>query len=292
MANFITKSGTQLISLLGNSQQLDGGAMFGHVPKALWSQWIKPDTENRIPLACRCLLIKEPKRNLLLETGVGAFFAPKLKERYGVVESDHVLLNSLQAHGLTPDDIDVVILSHLHFDHAGGLLSQYQENQPPHLVFPKATFVTSEVAWQRACSPHVRDKASFIPELTALLEQSGRLVLVKEKSHELLGNQYCLHYSSGHTPGMLLTEIELDDGQSITFAADLIPGHQWVHLPVTMGYDRAPEQLIDEKQAILNKIANKDSYLFYTHDADYAASKVIRDEKGKFSATDCINEFN
>src|SRR5690606_24094769 len=114
-----------LTSLLGNSQRLDGGAMFGNVPKALWSRWIQPDEANRIPLACRCMLVREPGRNVLVETGIGAFFEPKYKERFGVVEDRHVLLDALAEEGLSPEDIDVVVLSHLHFDHAGGLLTAW-----------------------------------------------------------------------------------------------------------------------------------------------------------------------
>ena len=109
----------KLDSVLGNSQRLDGGAMFGNAPKALWTRWAQPDEENRIPLACRALLIEDGDRKILLETGIGAFFEPRLRERFGVVEGDHVLLSSLSALGLTHQDIDVVVLSHLHFDHAG-----------------------------------------------------------------------------------------------------------------------------------------------------------------------------
>ena len=110
----------KLIALQGNSQRLDGGAMFGNAPKALWSRWITPDENNQIPLSCRTLLIQENNRNILLETGIGAFFDPKLKQRYGVIETKHVLLDSLKQIGLSDQAIDIVVLSHLHFDHAGG----------------------------------------------------------------------------------------------------------------------------------------------------------------------------
>ena len=118
----------ELWSLLGNSQKLDGGAMFGNAPKAMWQQWLAPDEQNRIPLACRALLADGlVGKRVLFETGIGAFFDPKLRERFGVQEECHVLLDSLRAAGFAHSDIDVVVLSHLHFDHASGLLSAWQE---------------------------------------------------------------------------------------------------------------------------------------------------------------------
>src|SRR5687767_10211275 len=116
----------RVYSVLGNSQKLDGGAMFGNAPKSLWQEWSPPDQQNRIDLACRALLIRELARSILFETGIGAFFEPKLRARYGVVEARHVLLDELSAIGLAPEQIAVVVLSHLHFDHAGGLLAPYE----------------------------------------------------------------------------------------------------------------------------------------------------------------------
>jgi glyoxylase-like metal-dependent hydrolase (beta-lactamase superfamily II) len=140
----------------------------------MWEKWIPPDERNRIPLACRCLVVRDGKRIILLETGIGAFFEPALRERYGVVEPEHVLLDSLAAIGISPNAVDVVVFSHLHFDHAGGALVRYEAGQPPRLVFPRATYVVGAEAWQRAVSPHARDRASFIPGLTSLLAGSGR----------------------------------------------------------------------------------------------------------------------
>src|SRR5690606_13536706 len=134
---------------------------------------------NGIPLACRCLLAQGVAgRTVLFETGIGAFFEPKLRERYGVVEEGHVLLDSLAAAGFSDADIDVVVLSHLHFDHAGGLLAPWRDGETPRLLFPNATFLVGARHWQRALDPHPRDRASFIAELPALLEDSGRLELV------------------------------------------------------------------------------------------------------------------
>lgn len=274
-----------LTSLLGNSQKLDGGAMFGNAPRAMWSQWLAPDQEHRVPLACRCLLVREDDgRRILLEAGIGAFFAPELKSRYGVVEEGHVLLDNLAAAGCSHEDIDVVVLSHLHFDHVGGLLAAW-DGGPARLLFPQAQFVVSRTAWQRACAPHARDRASFIPELISLLQNSGRLVLTDGETPACLPADYRFHLSDGHTPGMLLTEIPLEQGP-VVYAADLIPGAPWVHVPITMGYDRFPEQLTDEKRRLLDDLLARQGRLFFTHDPHYALAWVRQDGKGRFHAAD------
>ena len=280
-----TRAVRKLTSVLGNSQRLDGGAMFGNAPRAMWERWIPPDELNRIPLACRCLVVRDGGRVILLEAGIGAFFEPALRQRYGVVEDRHVLLESLAAEGIAPADVDVIVLSHLHFDHAGGVLAAYEEGAPNRLVFPNATYVVGAEAWQRAVAPHARDRASFIPGLTDLLAGSGRLELAASDRASALGDGYRFHRSSGHTPGLLLTEIEMPDGP-VLFAADLIPGRAWVHLPITMGYDRYPELLIDEKKALLDRIAEEKGWAYFTHDPTVALARISRDEKGKYGAID------
>lgn len=268
-------------SILGNSQKLDGGAMFGNVPRGMWSQWIAPDAQNRIDLACRALLVDGlDGKTVLFETGIGAFFEPKLRERYGVVEPQHVLLDSLQAAGFSHEDIDVVVLSHLHFDHAGGLLAAWQEGSAAELLFPNARFVVGRKCWERALNPHPRDRASFIPELQPLLEGSGRLELVENAHSFALGKSVRFSFSDGHTPGLMLAEVG-----GVAFCADLIPGRPWVHLPVTMGYDRAPELLIDEKRAFLEDKLARGVRLFFTHDTGCALAQVTRDVKGRFGTT-------
>jgi glyoxylase-like metal-dependent hydrolase (beta-lactamase superfamily II) len=275
----------KLISLMGNSQMLDAGSMFGNAPKALWSRWVEVDELNRMQIACRCLLAKDfHGKNVLFETGIGNFFEPKMKSRFGVNEDNHVLLDSLNTIGMTDKDIDVVVLSHLHFDHAGGLLSAWQEGKEAELLFPNAQYLVSSDHWQRAINPHPRDRASFIPVLNQLLIDSERLHLVSGARHELL-SEVTFEYTNGHTPGMMHAHIK-----DLVFCADLIPGKAWVHVPISMGYDRFPELLIDEKTAFLNDCLQAGHRLFFTHDPDFAVSS-IEYQNGRFNTKDEIKEL-
>ena len=289
----------KLWSIRGNSQKLDGGAMYGNAPRAMWERWSPPDDANRIELACRALLASPlAGKTVLFETGIGAFFEPKLRERYGVQESRHVLLDSLRDAGCSHEDVDVVVLSHLHFDHAGGLLAPWEEGVPPRLLFPNATFVVGREHWDRARDPHPRDRASFIPELAGLLEASGRLELVDGAHSRALGAAVRFHYSDGHTPGLMLAEIvgpERVGGEAhggVVFCADLIPGRPWVHVPITMGYDRNAELLIDEKRAFLADKLARNVHLYFTHDPGCALARVVRDERGRYGTANEVTELH
>jgi glyoxylase-like metal-dependent hydrolase (beta-lactamase superfamily II) len=282
----------EIFSLEGNRQRLDGGAMFGNAPRALWSRWCAPDDLGRIELACRALLVHDGNRNVLLESGIGAYMAPDLRERYGVFQSEHVLLASLESIGLRAADIDVIVLSHLHFDHAGGILAPYERDVAPRLLFERASFVVGRRAYERATAPHPRDQASFIPELPGLLEQSGRLLLVDspEAARAVVGDRFHFRLSDGHTPGMLHTEVH-GTVDRVFFCADLVPGKPWVHLPITMGYDRFPELLIDEKTRIETELGERGTWLYFTHDPGVAAARIARDGRGRFRPTDELTDF-
>ena len=272
-------------SIEGNRQWLDGGSLFGNAPRMLWEQWIEPDKRNRIELACRCLLAENLNGlNVLFEAGIGAFFKPKLKERFGVLQDDHVLLRSLHARGVSADEIDIVVLSHLHFDHAGGILSAYEAGQPMRLLFPKAKFLVGETAWERARNPHPRDRASFIPELPKLLEASGRLELVTSDRSDALGDAVRFRYSDGHTLGLMLSEIGGNGG--VLYSSDLVAGRPWVHLPISMGIDRYPELGVDEKRSLLDDMIRCGIRLFFTHDLECAMALPVTDDQGRYTTTD------
>lgn len=265
--------------------------MFGNAPRALWSRWAAPDDAGRIALACRALLVEDASRRILFETGIGTFFAPELRERYGVVESEHVLLKSLAELGTSDHEIDVVVLSHLHFDHAGGLLAPFRAGASPELLFPRAQFVVGRTAFERAERPHLRDRASYVPELPDLLRRSGRLHLVDAASDvtSLLGPHVRFVETLGHTPGMIHARVQGERAR-LFFAADLVPGRAWVHLPITMGYDRYPERLIDEKAELFRDLVLHDEFLFFTHDPVLAAAR-LRAEAGRFHPTCELGAF-
>jgi glyoxylase-like metal-dependent hydrolase (beta-lactamase superfamily II) len=157
------------------------------------------------------------------------------------------------------------------------------------LLFPNATFIVGEEAWQRAVNPHARDRASFIPELPGLLEASGRLERVSGDHSTALGPQVRFDFSNGHTPGLMLAEIGGDGG--VAFCTDLIPGRPWVHLPITMGYDRYPELLIDEKRRFLDDKLARGVRLFFTHDPGCAMAEVARDPNGRYGTRNDVAEL-
>lgn len=285
-----------LTSLEGNRQMLDGGSMFGNAPRAVWEKWTAPDHLGRIELACRSFLVQWNGLNILIETGIGAFFEPKMSERFGVQTPDqHLLREELKKHGLMPNDIDYVILSHLHFDHAGGLLPPFKEitQGKDELIFSKAQFIVGEEAWNRATHPHARDKASFIPGLTEKLESSGRLIILKEnqKFPKPLDEIFEYIVSNGHTPGQILTLIK-GKKHSALFTGDLIPGSYWVHTPITMGYDRFPEAVIDEKTQVYQRAIPEKWILLFTHDERLSGATVKNSDSRKVTPDESFIRFD
>jgi glyoxylase-like metal-dependent hydrolase (beta-lactamase superfamily II) len=282
----------QLYSVLSNAYKLDGGAMFGNAAKAVWDRWLPADGQNRLRLATRALLAITQKETILFETGIGAYMEPRYRDRYGVDEPRHVLLKSLAQKGISPADVTRIFISHLHFDHAGGLLSAWQAGKEPELLFPNAKYYVGAEAWERATHPHPRDKASFIPLLHQQLEKSQRLMLIKKGDvlhfDEL---ELLFFHSDGHTPGLLCADLRFGKDR-LVYASDLIPGRFWVHLPISMGYDRFPELLIDEKKTLLTSLVKDNAWIFYVHDPDFAVSKVQSDDEHKtFVAIDARKDL-
>ena len=279
-------------SVEGNKQKLDGGSMFGNAPKVLWEKWLPPDHLGRITLNCRCLLIEVENKKIHLETGIGCFFAPELAKRFGVEDhTQHILLKNLEKINVSHTEIDFVVLSHLHFDHCGGLLPSYAEQEKGNhqLLFPKAKYIVGKEAFNRCQFPHRRDKASFIPGLWQKLLDSNRLIILdSESTNELYAENIKFFTSDGHTPGQIHLCLE-GQNRTIFFCGDLIPGTSWLNPSISMGYDRYPELLINEKIEILELASKHNWILFFTHDPQVSAVSCTFDEHKKIKILESYN---
>ncbi len=248
--------------------RLDGGAMFGTVPKVLWEKTNPPDAKNRIELALRCLLAEGAGRRILVDAGVGgATFGPKESEMYAV--DDHGF-----GPGVDPASVTDVVLTHLHFDHAGGAVT----GGAP--TFPNATYWLQRRNLENAKRPNEREKASYLPQTWQVLEASGKLKLI-DGAGEILPGVHVIP-SDGHTTGMQLVRVG-----PVVYCADLIPLTAHVRVPFTMGYDIHPGLLIEEKQRLLEKGEREGWILFFEHDPKVAACRITRD-RGRFVAGEAV----
>jgi glyoxylase-like metal-dependent hydrolase (beta-lactamase superfamily II) len=265
---------------------LDGGAMFGVVPKTLWSKKIAADSKNRIPMAMRCLLIKSKisGKIYLIDNGSGTKFNDKMSSIYGL-DYDHSNLNdSLKNCGVSPEDVTDIIFSHLHFDHCGGTTYYNRSGKLEHF-FPNAVYHVNSRHWLTATNPNAREKASFFDENIKPIEESGRLNLV-EDFHEFEENLSTIPMD-GHTIGQQLPVISADE-RTIVYAADLLPTFAHLPLPWVMGYDMSPVQTLKEKENFLNEAVENNYYLFLEHDASCEVITVTKID-GKFAPGKTLN---
>lgn len=262
--------------------RLDGGAMFGVVPKTLWSRGLPADDKNRIPMTMRCLLIrsKETGKLYLIDNGAGTKFNEKMKKIYQLDYSQKNLEKSFSEHGFSFEDVTDIIFTHLHFDHCGGS-SYYDENDELRLNFPNSTYHVVEQHWKNATNPNAREKASFLHENIQPIKESGNLNLVNEH-HEYETGLSALPVN-GHTIGQQLPKIEAD-GKTMVFVADLLPTHVHVPLPWVMGYDMYPVQTLDEKESFLKQASDHEWNLYLEHDAETEMIQV-EEKDGRFSVS-------
>ncbi|MEQ8523487.1 MBL fold metallo-hydrolase [Gracilimonas sp.] len=263
--------------------RLDGGAMFGVVPKTLWSRGLPADDKNRIPMTMRCLLIKSNNTGklYLIDNGAGTKFNDKMENIYQLDYSVKNLENSFAHHGFSFEDVTDIIFTHLHFDHCGGS-SFYNDEDELELTFPNATYHVVKKHWENANSPNAREKASFLPENINPLKESGKLNLVKE-NHEYEPGLSAVNVD-GHTIGQQLPKIE-GDNKTLVFVADLLPTHVHVPLPWVMGYDMYPVQTLSEKDAFLKQAAESNWNLYLEHDAHQEIIRIDHKD-GRFSVSE------
>ena len=253
---------------------LDGGAMFGVVPKTLWSQAKPSDEKNRIEMSMKVLLILYEDRKILVDAGAGHKFPPKLQEIYGLDYQRFSLKTSLQAHRLQPVDITDVILTHCHFDHVGGATER--DGEVLQLTFPKATHYVQDSHWNWALSPSEKDRASFLKENLEPLKQSGRLKILPGERELFPGLHLLL--SNGHTVGLQMLKIQ-DSTNTLFYCSDLMPTAAHVPLPYIMGYDLYPLTTLEEKRRYLSQACDENWLIVLEHDAELDAIRIQRGER-------------
>ncbi len=270
--------------------KLDGGAMFGVVPKSIWNKTNPADANNMIDMAMRCLLIEDGKKLILIDNGIGTKQDAKFFSFY-YLHGDDTLEKSLAKLGFTPNDITDVFLSHLHFDHCGGSVKWNSDRTKFELAFPNATYWSNAQHWEWATKPNKREKASFLKENILPIQESGHLKFFRSDvtgqmadgneylSTNELGENISIMLSRGHTDAMMHPHIKYKD-KTIVYMADLLPTAGHIPLPYVMGYDTRPLLTLDEKEKFMNKAADEKFILFLEHDPVNECCTVEKTEKG------------
>ena len=264
----------QVYSIDAGQFKLDGGAMFGVVPKVLWQKLIPADENNLCTFAMRCLLVVDENRRILIDTGMGDKQSEKFFQHY--YPSGKNLLSSLQEKGFEKEDITDVILTHLHFDHCGGAVNK--ELKP---TFPHATYWTCRSHWEWAIHPNAREKASFLKENLLPLQQHGVLKFIEENEGGTTSftKNIDILFANGHTKNMMLPIIHYKE-YLVSYMADLIPTAAHIPLPYIMGYDMYPMETLIEKERYLQEAVENNHILFFEHDSSITCCRVQKNEKG------------
>lgn len=261
--------------------KLDGGAMFGVVPKSLWSKTNAADSNNMIDIASRCLLIEDGDKLILLDNGMGDKQSDKFFGYY-YPWGEHNLDDSLKKAGFHRNDITDVFLTHLHFDHCGGSIQWNKDRTGYEPAFKNAKFWTNDNHWQWATNPNAREKASFLKENLLPMQESGQLNFIQRNGNAFQSQSelnFGIFFADGHTEKQMVPMIQYQE-KTLCFMADLLPTAGHVPLAFVMGYDTRPLLTLDEKATFLNKAAENNYYLFLEHDAHQEIITVEQTEKG------------
>ena len=261
--------------------KLDGGAVFGVVPKSIWNKTNPADKNNMIDIASRCLLIEDGNRFILIDTGMGTKQSDRFFNYYFRWGTDS-LDGGLAKHGFCRDDVTDVFLTHLHFDHCGGCVQWNSDKTGYELAFKNATFWSNEDHWKWAIHPNKRERASFLTENIMPIEASGRLKHIPVPHKDILHNTslgFDVFFANGHTDKQMIPMISYK-GKTICFMADLLPTVGHISVPFVMGYDTRPLLTLDEKERFLKLASDKNYYLLLEHDAHNELITVKHTEKG------------
>src|SRR5580765_8147187 len=258
--------------------KLDGGAMFGVVPKSIWNSINPADEKNMCSWALRCLLIEDGNRLILVDNGMGNKQAAKFFSYY-YLHGDDSLDKSLAKYGFHRDDITDVFLTHLHFDHCGGSIIRDGDKLVP--AFKNATYWSNERHWETATTPNEREKASFLKENISPIKESGRLIFIQaaEQPQTKFSEGISIRLVNGHTEAMMLPQINYNE-KTIVFMADLLPSQGHIPVPYIMAYDMQPLLSLQEKRSFLKEAVESDYILFFEHDKDHECCTLQHTERG------------
>lgn len=263
--------------------KLDGGAMFGVVPKSIWSKLNQPDEKNLCTWSMRCLLVEDENKLILIDNGIGNKQSEKFFSHY-YLHGENSLDTSLAKNGFNKDDITDVFLTHLHFDHCGGSIIRNNDKLIP--AFKNATYWSNSEHWNWAVYPNEREKASFLKENILPIQESGQLKLIEVINAEddtlsktSFTENISIRFVSGHTEKMMLPQIKYKD-KTIVFMADLLPSIAHIPIPYVMAYDMFPLTTLNEKKSFLTEASNNNYILFFEHDAQHECCTVHQTEKG------------
>jgi glyoxylase-like metal-dependent hydrolase (beta-lactamase superfamily II) len=266
----------KLYSINAGHFKLDGGAMFGVVPKSMWNKLNPADENNMCNWAMRCLLIEDEGRLILVDNGMGNKQDEKFFGYY-YLNGDDTLEKSLAKNGFSKDDITDVFLTHLHFDHCGGSIERVNDQLVP--AFKNATYWSNENHWEWAVHPNDREKASFLKENILPIQESGKLKFVETKEGIDFTKNVKIRFVNGHTESMMLPQINYKD-KTIVYMADLLPSEAHIPIPYVMAYDTRPLETLVEKKSFLTEALEKDYILFFEHDREIECCNLEQTIKG------------
>ncbi|MEA3452556.1 MAG: MBL fold metallo-hydrolase [Bacteroidota bacterium] len=277
----------KIYSIETGNFKLDGGAMFGVVPKLLWNKIYPADENNRCSWAMRCLLVETDDRKILIDSGVGDKQGEKFLKNFGLFGDDS-LIASLKKHGFSPQEITDVVHTHLHFDHCGGTI-KYDENKKLVPTFPNAKLWVGKEHWENAIKPNARERASFLKENILPMQESGKLNFI-EKEGELFPGFYVKLFK-GHTVGQVIPHIKYN-GKWLIYGGDLFPSFAHIYEPYIMGYDMCARETLADKQRFFKDAIENNYTIFFEHDFYNECATIHKTEKGhKVKDTFSLKEF-